>query len=74
MSYTCPGLNDYVRPKPEYKTCPECSSDVEIWSDEDESECSDCGNKIFRKVESCLKWCEYSQKCKQIIQEKMSKQ
>jgi DNA-directed RNA polymerase subunit RPC12/RpoP len=71
---TCPGINDFTRPKPEVYTCPNCGSKVEIWTDEQSAECENCGTVVSKKVSSCLDWCEYAQKCKQLIEEKKEKQ
>jgi len=69
VGYTCPGLDNFVRPKPEYITCPNCGSEVEIWTDEEETVHENCGAKVSRKVLSCLEWCEYADKCREIIAE-----
>jgi hypothetical protein len=68
MKRTCLGIDNYARPKPEYITCSNCGSEVEIWTDEDDAECTDCGLKVSRNMQSCLEWCEYADKCKQIIE------
>jgi len=65
----CPGINKFVRPTPEYFKCPLCNCDVEIWSDENIGICMAC-NKEFRRPNkdlSCLDWCDYADKCKEII-------
>jgi len=67
---TCPGLSQFVRPRPEYIKCSRCSGQVEIWSDEEETECDSCEATVTRGVQSCLDWCEYADKCKGIIQER----
>jgi len=69
MRRTCPGLENHVRPKPEFITCPGCGSDVEIWTDEDETECRECGTRVARETESCLDWCDYADECRQIVKE-----
>lgn len=70
MNRTCPGLDNHLRPKPEYITCPKCGSDVEIWTDEEEAKCPDCGIKVSRNIQSCLDWCEYANKCKLLVAKK----
>ena len=42
---------------------------MEIWSDEAEGVCLDCGAAWTRpeKEASCLDYCEYADKCKEII-------
>jgi hypothetical protein len=68
--YTCPGINDFIRPTPEYIACGNCSEQVEIWSDESEAECDGCGGKVSRNKASCLEWCRLADKCKEIIDQK----
>lgn len=65
----CPGIEDFVRSSVEYMVCEECGGRVEIWSDEDDGECLDCGAKYVKKEElpSCLEYCEYADRCKGII-------
>jgi predicted RNA-binding Zn-ribbon protein involved in translation (DUF1610 family) len=70
---TCPGISNFIRPKPEFITCSICKSEVEIWTDETEAECSNCGAKVSRDMQSCLDWCEYADKCKEIIAQKRGK-
>jgi hypothetical protein len=45
---------------------------VEIWSDEDTAECDICGKIVSRpeKEASCLDWCEFADKCREIINRK----
>ncbi len=64
---TCPGLSQFMRPKPEYITCPHCGGQVEIWSDEEKTECDNCGATVARGMQSCLDWCEFAAQCKDII-------
>ncbi|MFX0200289.1 MAG: phosphohydrolase [Candidatus Hodarchaeota archaeon] len=66
----CPGITNFIRPKPEFIACPICRSEVEIWTDEIEAECMNCGTKVSRNMQSCLDWCEYADKCKEIIAQK----
>lgn len=68
--FTCPGINKFVRPTPEYLTCPKCFTHVEIWSDEEEARCHKCGAMVSREIASCLDYCEFASKCKKIIEEK----
>ncbi|MCX8162517.1 MAG: hypothetical protein N3E44_05990 [Candidatus Bathyarchaeota archaeon] len=65
---SCPGIANLIRPIPEYIECPNCGSEIEIWSDEDEATCSSCGAVAVRRQRlSCLEWCEYADKCREII-------
>jgi len=59
---------------PESITCRSCGRAVEIWSDENETACEGCGAKVSReKGTSCLDYCEYSDKCKELISQKKLK-
>ncbi|KON33619.1 MAG: hypothetical protein AC479_03855 [miscellaneous Crenarchaeota group-6 archaeon AD8-1] len=66
---TCPGLKDFLRPTPSYVKCHICKSDVEIWTDEDSAICDNCGAEWKKPDQnaSCLSYCEYANKCKEII-------
>ena len=66
---TCPGLRDFLRPTPSYVKCHICASDMEIWSDEDSTTCDNCGAEWKKPDEkaSCLDYCEYASKCREII-------
>jgi hypothetical protein len=48
---------------------------VEIWSDEDAGVCLDCGAEWKRAEEnaSCLDYCEYADKCREIIKARTGK-
>jgi len=66
---SCPGLSQFMRPAPSYLKCPKCGADVEIWSDEEEARCLTCGMVVCRgRVQSCLDWCEYADKCRDLIE------
>ncbi len=67
---TCPSLSQFMRPKPEYIKCPHCGGQVEIWSDEEKTECDNCGATVTRGVQSCLDWCEYADQCKDVVRER----
>ena len=71
-SESCPGIKKFLRPKPEFILCPICAGSVEVWSDEDSGVCDICGKEVSRKEKnaSCLDWCEFADKCKEIIKRK----
>ncbi|GCC10670.1 hypothetical protein IPdc08_00703 [archaeon] len=61
---SCPGSTEIKRPKPEYMICSKCKSEVEIWSDEVEAECEECGTIVKKTRDNlCINWCEYAEKC-----------
>ena len=67
MNQTCPGIQKFIRPIPEYIRCKTCNNNVEIWSDEEKARCN-CGSMVYRKEVSCLDWCEYAEKCLDLIE------
>ena len=66
---SCPGIKNFLRPKPEFITCPNCAGSVEIWTDEETAVCDICGQTVGRpeKSNSCLDYCEFADKCRAII-------
>ena len=42
----CPGQYRVAGALPENYTCPDCGSEVEIWSDEKKVKCPNCGTSI----------------------------
>ncbi|GBE55132.1 MAG TPA: hypothetical protein ENH28_03525 [Euryarchaeota archaeon] len=68
---SCPGSTEIKRPKPEYVICPKCKSEVEIWSDEAEAKCEECGTIVKKTRDNlCINWCKYAEEC--IGKEKLS--
>lgn len=60
----CPGSMSFSQPKIELVRCPDCSADVEIWSDEATGPCPKCGRAVIRTVtQSCVDWCKYAVEC-----------
>jgi DNA-directed RNA polymerase subunit RPC12/RpoP len=44
------------------KVCPECGSEVEIFSNEIKVKCT-CGFVVFNDVVSCIQWCKHAKEC-----------
>lgn len=64
MSHLCPGSLGFLQPKIEVFKCPDCSSDVEIWSDEGTGPCLKCGKTVVRTAgQSCIDWCKFAKQC-----------
>ena len=61
--FKCPGSERVREPYPEEIKC-SCGKEVEIFSDEAETSCPDCGRRLTRKMPpSCLDWCAYAREC-----------
>ncbi|MEI7899348.1 MAG: hypothetical protein WCK89_03790 [bacterium] len=60
----CPGSLAFAQPKIELVRCPHCGDDVEVWTDEAEGKCANCGRAICRTTtQSCVDWCKYAREC-----------
>jgi len=63
----CPGAAHIRTPTIKIKKCPECGEEVEIFSDEMQVKCSNCGfivyNIVYNDLQSCMQWCKYAEKC-----------
>jgi hypothetical protein len=60
----CPGSLSFSQPKPDIVKCPDCGTEVEIWSDEATGSCPSCSKSVIRTVtQSCVDWCKYAKEC-----------
>ncbi len=62
--FKCPGSEIITHASAEDIACPGCGERVEIWTDEEEAYCPDCGGVIFREMPpSCWEWCGSAREC-----------
>ncbi|MBI4321933.1 MAG: hypothetical protein HY675_25850 [Chloroflexi bacterium] len=60
----CPGSTSLKSPMPEYTPCPNCGEEVEIWTDEIKTTCSNCKTTVFKdRKMSCIDWCQFAKDC-----------
>lgn len=59
----CPGASHIRTPTIITKKCPECGSEVEIFSNEMLTKCPGCGFTVYNDLESCVQWCQYAVEC-----------
>ena len=60
----CPGSMAFTQAKPESVKCPDCGTDVEVWSDEATGQCPSCSRTVIRTAtQSCVDWCKYAKEC-----------
>ena len=45
------------------KICPQCGSEIEMFSIDTEMACENCGFIAYNDTLSCVQWCEYAKKC-----------
>jgi len=44
--------------------CPNCNTEIEIFSDEIRVKCPNCGEKVYREnTPSCIEWCAAAREC-----------
>jgi hypothetical protein len=60
----CPGSRLLRQPAPELFPCPNCGTEVEIWTDELKRTCPACKKVVLREGGmSCLEWCKFGKDC-----------
>jgi hypothetical protein len=64
MKESCPGSKEIRTPFPEDIVCAFCTHKNEIWSDEPDMPCRNCGMIITRDMApSCIEWCPAAREC-----------
>lgn len=60
----CPGADNVKIPELEIKTCPKCGGEVEFFTRDQKSNCTECGTVVFREEKpSCIDWCPMADVC-----------
>jgi len=60
----CPGAKLFKEVVPDYIHCPQCHTEVEIWSDEPYVRCPDRGGLVMHDAGvSCIDWCAFAAEC-----------
>ncbi len=63
MPGQCPGQDTRKLRVALYK-CPNCGTEVEMFSDELRLKCHKCGKYVYKeKVPSCIDWCASARQC-----------
>ena len=45
------------------KRCPQCGSEIELFSVDTEATCEHCAVTIYNDTLSCVQWCKYARQC-----------
>ena len=45
------------------KICPQCGSEIEMFSTDTEVVCENCGFVAYNDTLSCVQWCKYARQC-----------
>ncbi len=59
----CPGAVNVRTPTIKIKKCPQCGENVEMFSNELQTNCPECGFTIYDNIASCVKWCKFAVEC-----------
>ncbi len=63
MQQKCPGLSSQELSST-IAPCPKCGTEVEIFSDESSTKCSNCRTPVYKKaVPTCAAWCKAASLC-----------
>ena len=63
MNIKCPGQDIRNLRAALYK-CPDCSAEVEMFSDELRIKCKKCGKYVYKEqTPSCIEWCPSARQC-----------
>jgi ribosomal protein S27E len=63
MMDRCPGSANVRTPTLKIKECPECGKEIEIFSNDKNVVCANCGFILYNDITSCAKWCRYAKEC-----------
>lgn len=63
MLAQCPGSSHLKVPTLEIKTCPQCGSEIEMFSTDITATCGSCGFVAYNDLQSCIQWCKYARQC-----------
>jgi len=59
----CPGSMKTTAPEIIERNCPKCGRTVEMFVDEEKTECK-CGNTVFKnRIPTCVEWCSAAEEC-----------
>ncbi|MBC7337807.1 MAG: hypothetical protein H5U01_16265 [Clostridia bacterium] len=63
MLAQCPGAGFLRTPELKIKKCPQCGSEVEVFSVDVKVKCEKCGFTVYNDRQSCAQWCRYARQC-----------
>lgn len=45
------------------KVCPQCGSEIELFTCDTQAVCEHCGFVVYNDTLSCVQWCKYARQC-----------
>ena len=59
----CAGRNNLGTPTLRIMKCPECGSDIELFSTDVKVKCDKCGFVAYNDINTCVQWCAHAEEC-----------
>jgi hypothetical protein len=59
----CPGAAGLKTPTLTIKKCPNCGSEVEVFSTDTSVACDSCGTLVYNDDLTCAEWCSHAKEC-----------
>lgn len=63
MFDSCPGVSRLKTPTLKIKICPNCGSEIELFSTDVSVACEKCGFVAYNDIDSCIQWCKHAKQC-----------
>ena len=59
----CAGRGNLGTPTLRIVKCPECGSEVELFSTDVRVRCDNCGYEVYNDINLCVMWCRHAEEC-----------
>ena len=59
----CAGRCNLGTPTLRIVKCPECGSEVELFSTDVRVRCDNCGYEVYNDINLCVMWCRHAEEC-----------
>ena len=63
MKFKCPGSCGGNTPQLTVRECPQCGSEIEMFSVDMKAECDNCGYVLYNDVQYCMERCPRAEEC-----------
>ena len=63
MPYECAGKSNFGTPTLRIMKCPECGSEIEMFSTDVKVKCDNCGFTAFNDINICVLHCAHAEEC-----------
>ena len=63
MAYECAGKSNFGTPTLRIMKCPECGSEIELFSTDVKVTCDKCGFTAYNDINICVTYCAHAEEC-----------